>query len=269
LIIHQGKYKVISNQEILDFPESSYFLMRIVAPEIAKSCKPGQFIMVNCGDDLLLRRPLSIHNITESGEIHILYSVLKKNSGHSSKGTGTKWLSGLINGAELDVLGPCGNGFHLDEKMQTLLLLGGGIGIAPLILLAKYAVHKKKTVILLIGARTKTALYPSELVPTDIEVVYVTDDGSYGEKAKLTDIVHEFLLRSDEIFSCGPQVMYRELQNVVPADIPVQVSLEVRMGCGTGACYACSIPTTKGMKRVCKEGPIFYIKDIIWEGVKL
>ena len=211
----------------------------------------------------MLRRPLSIHQRSDSGQVHFLFKVI---------GKGTAWLSLRRKGEKLDMLGPLGHGFHISPDSKKLLLVAGGIGIAPLVFLAQQALVQKKSVTLLLGAQTKDALYPQKLLPDGIKSILTTEDGSYGEEGKVTDTLPGHVNWADQIYACGPLAMYntiadekRQWQNKKP----VQVSLEIRMGCGIGACFSCSIKTKNGMKRVCLDGPVFNLDDIILEEVKI
>ena len=260
----QLKATVRSNEAILSFSGATYFLMRVKAPEIAADSKPGQFCMVKCGADSLLRRPLSIHAATSSGEIDFLYD---------DEGKGKNWLSKMSAGSELDIIGPLGNGFTVDSKSRNLLLAAGGIGIAPLMFLAKRAVSLGTNVRLIAGARFKEGLYPDSLFPSGMDIIRVVEspeNNARYSQGKVTDIIPAYLEGVDQVFACGPQTMLEAISKQVDNKAvakPVQVSLEVRMGCGSGTCYGCSIKTRQGMQRVCKEGPVFNIKDIIWQEV--
>jgi dihydroorotate dehydrogenase electron transfer subunit len=147
--------------------------------------------------------------------------------------------------------------------------------MAPLKFLASSALFLNKSVILLNGARYKEGLYPEERLPARAEVIAVIENGNADSKHKkglVTDILGQYVDWADQIFACGPQAMYAEIDRQLVTwqrEKSVAVSLEVRMGCGFGACYGCSIKTKLGMKRVCKEGPVFNIKDIIWQEVKI
>jgi dihydroorotate dehydrogenase electron transfer subunit len=187
-------------------------------------------------------------------------------------GKGTTWLSLRRKGERLDVLGPLGHGFYIGPASKKLLLVAGGIGIAPLTFLAQEASEQKKSVTLLLGAHTKDELYPQKLLPDGIKTIITTEDGSYGQEGKVTDILSGYVDWADQIYACGPLAMYgtiagerQQWQNKKP----VQVSLEIRMGCGIGACFCCSIKTKNGMKRVCRDGPVFNLDDVILEEVKL
>jgi len=258
--------RVLSNDEFLSYPGTTYFLLRINAPEIAAESKPGQFCMLKCGADSLLRRPLSIHAARPSGEIDFLYD---------DKGKGKNWLSKMAVGAELDIIGPLGNGFDIEEKMNNILLAAGGIGIAPLSFLAERAVSLGKNVTLLAGARCKKGLYPHTLLPSGITIIEVVESRENNNDlplGKVTDFLPGCINSADQIFACGPRAMLEAISKQVDNKAiakPVQVSLEVRMGCGSGTCYGCSIKTKQGMQRVCLEGPVFNIKDIIWQEVTI
>jgi dihydroorotate dehydrogenase electron transfer subunit len=262
--LKQLKATVRSNQAISSFSGAGYFLVRVHAAEIAAESNPGQFCMLKCGADSLLRRPLSIHAARPSGEIDFLYE---------NKGKGTHWLSRLAVGAELDIIGPLGNGFDIDEKANNILLVAGGIGIAPLLFLAEKALGLGKSVTLLQGARCREGLYRDDLLPSGIQKVTAVErpENSDGlPLGKVTDFLPAQINSADQVFACGPQSMLEAISNYmdnIAVTKPVQVSLEVRMGCGLGTCYGCSIKTKQGMRRVCKEGPVFNIKDIIWQEV--
>lgn len=240
-----------------------HHLIRIEAPDIAAEAKPGQFITVSCGRDFILRRPLSIHRVDKTNQISILFAIV---------GAGTHWLSQRQKGEKLDLLGPLGNGFSVKSASKKLLLAAGGIGIAPLVFLAQKALSDGKNIKLLLGARTKNCLYPEELLPEGIETFITTEDGSYGVKGKVTDILAKYVDGSDQIYACGPLAMYQSIAKQSKQwrlKKPVQVSLEVRIGCGIGACFGCSIKTKKGMKQVCRDGPVFNLDEVLLEEVRI
>jgi len=230
-------------------------LIRLEAPQIASQAKPGQFVMVRCGEkgEYQLRRPLSIHQ-REENKIALLFSVV---------GGGTQWLSECKPDDKLDLLGPMGNGFSLNPDAKRLLLVAGGIGIAPLVFLATEAVKHRKEVTLLYGAPTAAQLYPSKLLPK-VKLVIATEDGTMGEKGMITDLLPDFTREADQIFACGPLPMYRIMAQM-PGLKTAQVSLEVRMGCGVGVCYGCTVKTLNGLKQVCQDGPVFEMDDVLWE----
>jgi dihydroorotate dehydrogenase electron transfer subunit len=245
--------KVISNVSITP----NVFLMWLEAPEIASIVQPGQFVMVKCGGDNLLRRPFSINRVSDDKtKLALLLSTV---------GKGTQWLSEQKEGSLIDILGPLGNGYSIQSDSQNILLLAGGVGIAPLYFLAQEAIRRECSVILTQGASKAAHLYPKTL-PTGLELVTLTEDGSAGKKGMVTDLIPEYIDWADQIFACGPSPMYRTMAKMPQLkDRPMQISLEVRMGCGFGVCYGCTVKTKQGLKQVCQDGPIFELNDIIWD----
>jgi len=221
--------------------------------------QPGQFFMLRCGGDTILRRPLSVHK-QEGGRLAFLFKVV---------GKGTLWLSQRKEGQALDLIGPLGKGFNLFPHNKNLLLIAGGLGIAPLVFLAERAIKAGHNLTLLLGAKTKAHLYPHHLLPQGIKVFIATEDGSQGQKGLVTDLL-ALPLNFDQAFASGPLSMYQTLSSLpLLQRKEVQVTLEVRLGCGFGACLGCSIPTKEGQKLVCRDGPVFHLRETIWEGVKL
>jgi dihydroorotate dehydrogenase electron transfer subunit len=255
--------------------------MWLDASAIASSAQPGQFITVCC-DGLILRRPFSIHQVSflsspsmgedlGEGGIAILFKVV---------GEGTFWLSRQQAGNKIDVLGSLGKGFSIAPSSKNLLLVGGGIGIAPLIFLAQYA-SPQRQVTLIHGAKTAAQIYQPPL-PEKVQIIPVTEDGTLGREGMATDILPDFLEWADQIYACGPVDMYKAMSltlNPSPlkgegegerrSNLRCQVSLEVRMGCGIGACHSCTINTKHGLKQVCHDGPVFELNDILWQEVKI
>jgi dihydroorotate dehydrogenase electron transfer subunit len=258
--MYQIKARIISIIEAM--PET--YLVWLEAPEIAGEAKPGQFIMVRCGDDTFLPRPLSIHRV-DGGQIALLFQVV---------GKGTQWLSQRKKGETLDIFGPLGNGFTVNPDSQNVLLVGGGIGIAPLCFLADDALAQGKTVTIIQGAQTASGLLPitcpqklyeKGVMAHSLKVINATDDGSEGFKGFATKLIPHYLNNIDQIFACGPAPMYKTMAQMPELkDKDVQLSLEIMMGCGTGVCYGCTIKTKKGLKQVCKDGPVFKIGEVEW-----
>lgn len=220
---------------------------------------PGQFVMVCCGEDTILRRPLSVHRV-DVDKTALLFQV---------RGRGTQWLSQQKKGTKIDVLGTMGNGFQIASNTRNLLLVAGGIGIAPLYNLAEYALQAGKKVTLLMGAVTENQLYPRKLLPSAAGIVIATEDSSAGYKGMVTGLLPEFASSADQVFACGPlPMLYYMATHQTKLGIKnkmVQISLEMRMGCGLGVCYGCTIRTKNGLKQVCKDGPVFNLDDIIWD----
>jgi dihydroorotate dehydrogenase electron transfer subunit len=257
--LKQVSATIVSNIELMP----GHHLIRIEAPAIARESLPGQFITIGCGHDFILRRPLSIHRVDNSHQISILFVIV---------GAGTYWLSQRHKGEKLDLLGPLGNGFSVQPATKKLLLAAGGIGIAPLVFLAQKALEDGRFIKLILGTRTKDGLYPVELLPQGIETLVNTEDGSAGEKGKVTDALPGYVDWADQIYACGPLAMYQSIakqRGKWKSKTPVQVSLEVRIGCGIGACFGCSIKTKNGMKRVCRDGPVFNLGEVILEELRI
>jgi dihydroorotate dehydrogenase electron transfer subunit len=265
---------ITSNAEVMP----GVHLMRIEAPDIAVAAQPGQFITVRCGD-FTLRRPLSVHQVSSRG-IGLLFKVV---------GKGTLWLSQRQTGERIDILGPLGKGFSIPPtksgQSKHLLLMAGGIGIAPLVFLMQHA-SSQHQITLIHGASTAAQLYPFSSagkkqnklspLPKGVQFIPVTEDGTVVQKGMATDILPDFLDWADQVYACGPVDMYKAMAEMsVRAKrsnlklTKCQVSLEVRMGCGFGACYGCTINTRKGLKRICRNGPVLELNDIIWHEVRI
>lgn len=239
------------------FSETVYdFTVR--CPEMAEKVKSGQFLHILCGGDAYLRRPISICDAGE-GEIRFIFET---------RGKGTEALSKHQVGDKLDILGPLGNGFDVHQEDQdTILLMGGGIGIFPLLNLAKQL--KGKATVLL-GFRNKEAvMMEEEFRQVSKEVLIATDDGSYGHHGFVTDMMQEILASGSvsRVYTCGPTPMMKKIAEMAAEkDVPCQVSLEERMGCGVGACVTCTCKVNGANKRVCKDGPVFDAKEVEWNG---
>jgi dihydroorotate dehydrogenase electron transfer subunit len=267
----QSLCTIASNVEVMP----GIHLMWIEAPDIAVAAQPGQFITVRCGD-FTLRRPFSIHQVS-SREIALLFKVA---------GKGTLWLSQQQTGERIDILGPLGKGFSIEPEAKNLLLVAGGIGIAPLVFLMQHA-SSQHQITLIHGANTAAQLYIERPDFIGVQFIPVTEDGSMGKKSMATDILPDFLDWADQVYACGPADMYKAMalslnpsplkgeekgEGEKPSNLKLrkcQVSLEVRMGCGFGACYSCTINTKKGLKQVCRDGPVFKLDNIIWQEVRI
>lgn len=222
---------------------------------------PGQFYMlqVSRGMDPLLKRAFSLFRRTPAG-IQILYRI---------KGKGTSILSGMKEGATVDLLGPLGNGYPLPSDDQSPLVIAGGIGIASVFSLVE---RISKNARVFYGARIEQELFMTdELRKLYKELVVCTDDGSCGIKGTVVDVLDEFVrgrdgLHQPVIYACGPNVMLREIAKTAAAHaIKAYVSLEEHMACGIGACLGCVVKTKSGYLRVCKEGPVFDSAEIVWQ----
>jgi len=255
----QIKSKIIKNIMI----SQDYALAEISAPEIAKTALPGQFVMVQVrdGNEPLLRRPLGIHQVAGKN-IFLLYEII---------GKGTQILSQKKPGEILDVIGPLGNGFECCQSKsidRLPILVAGGMGVAPLTFLAQKIKNRKALV--LIGAKTKNHINcEKEFKKLGFKVKVATDDGSKGFKGRVTELLRNELTVLDKlavtIYACGPKPMLKALSKISDEfNLPAQLSLEAHMSCGFGACLGCVVDTKEGYKRVCKDGPVFDSKEIIW-----
>ena len=244
--------------------------MMLGAPELAEVCIPGQFLHVLChaGSDPLLRRPLSIHDADPKlGLISLLYQVC---------GKGTQLLTEKLPGEALDVLGPLGRGFDLPKTAdQPILLVGGGMAVAPLYFLARRmgeTVGCARTTIL-IGAGTKDMLLClDEFALLRLVVQTATEDASHGHHGLVTSLLENYLQSGDRplVYACGPWPMLKAVAEITKTHgLSCQVSTEAKMACGVGACMSCVIKVRDGDSskyvRSCKEGPVFNADEVIWE----
>jgi dihydroorotate dehydrogenase electron transfer subunit len=248
-------------------------LMWLSCPPVARGATPGRFLMIHCADQLdpLLPRPMSFHRFREADDARlkpglrgggkdrqfaILYDV---------RGRGTAWLAGRQPGDQITMFGPLGHGYDLGKATQNVLLVAGGLGVAAVIALADEAIASGRAVTLLQGARSADRLFPHDLLPTDVEAVSATDDGSAGHHGLVTQLLPKYLPWADQTFACGPTPMFAAMADVVKgarSRKSVQALLEERMGCGTGVCYGCAVFTRKGVRLVCKDGPKFDLREV-------
>ena len=231
----------------------------VCCPEMAKKTKPGQFLHILCGGDAYLRRPISICEVLEGKYLRFIFET---------RGKGTEALAQYKVGEKLDILGPLGNGFTLcPEDNDAVLLIGGGIGVFPLLQLAK-ELKGKATVVL--GFRNKEAIMLAEEFRKVSKNVFIaTDDGSCGFHGFVTDVMKNIVDSNpvSRVYTCGPTPMMQRVAEIaIDANIPVQVSLEERMGCGVGACVTCTCKVNGSNKRVCKDGPVFDGREVEWRG---
>jgi dihydroorotate dehydrogenase electron transfer subunit len=220
--------------------------------------KPGQFVNVRVDRSAatLLRRPISVHDVEpEKGLLYLLVKWV---------GPGTSALTRLAPKERLNCILPLGNGFPVPSSGRSLLL-GGGIGVAPLLFLAKEMKRRGSEPVILIGTRTREELVRIEEYEKYGKVYYATEDGSYGEKGYPTQ--HSILKEPfDSLFCCGPDAMMRAVARYANSNnIDCYLSLENTMACGIGACLCCVTATVEGHKCICTEGPVFHINDLKWQ----
>ena len=241
-------------QEILTIMENvpvtgSVYRMRLEGAEL-EAQKPGGFVNIRL-DGLFLRRPISVFD-SAPGSLTILYKVV---------GKGTEQMSGMKAGETLDVLTGLGNGYDLAKAGDHPLLLGGGVGVPPLYLLAKQLIAAGKKVSAVLGFNTAAEVFgEAEFRALGCDVTVTTADGSYGVKGFVTDALSA---EYSYFYTCGPEPMLKAVYRA--AKTSGQFSFEERMGCGFGACMGCSCKTITGYKRICREGPVLEKEEIIWD----
>ncbi|MBU4477576.1 MAG: dihydroorotate dehydrogenase electron transfer subunit [Candidatus Omnitrophica bacterium] len=281
-MIYQVKADIVKNVRV----SSKIYRMELAMPKISSLVKPGQFIhlRINNSFDPLLRRPFSVNKVIKNKKgkvinICVLYEIV---------GKGTSLLAEKCSGDILDVLGPLGNGFAFNDallKNKQIILVAGGMGIAPLLFLVERLKDKrtKNKPVIFIGSRTKRDLVClDEFKKAGCIVKISTDDGSLGFKGYVSELVENFLtncqplIPNPYIYACGPSPMLKKVQSIASEyNLKGQVSLDEMMGCGIGACLGCVVKAkTSGAgeddnqpvyKRICKDGPVFDIQDIQWE----
>ena len=251
---------------------SEIFLMGVKSPEIVATAKPGQFVMirVSSGIDPLLRRPFSICGVKEDDQFLILYRVV---------GRGTAMLAAKKEGDKLSVLGPLGKGFELPKPHEIPLLVGGGIGIAPLFFLLQN-MHNPDVEFMMGFGSSNEIIDLNGIVVIHANVSMATDDGTAGYHGPVTDLLEESLRKHVEkknslsLFTCGPIPMLKRIVDIaINRRIPCQSSMESFMACGLGACQGCAIKAVSKESReyyhVCKDGPVFPIQSLDWRSIKV
>lgn len=241
----QGIFKILSNEKLT---ENVYKLTLL--GDVSAITKSGQFINIKL-DGLYLRRPISVFDVGEN-TVTIIYKVV---------GKGTYALSKMAEG-ELDILTGLGNGYDLSLSGENPLLIGGGVGVPPLYLLAKELIKQGKKPWAILGFNTKDEVFGYEdFKALGIDVFVTTVDGSLGVKGFVTNAISK--KEYTHVYTCGPEPMLKAVYNNITSD--GQFSFEERMGCGFGACMGCSCKTLYGNKRICKDGPVLKKGEIIWE----
>ena len=255
------------NATIIRFEQLSQENIRLTlqTDNIAKAAKPGQFVMIRTtmAMDPMLRRPFSIHQTSSSGRIQILFKVA---------GRGTELLAHAREGEKLSVFGPLGHGFDIHTD-RPACIVGGGMGIAPMLFLAKRLCRIKKGVssdIIIFGGRTREEVEPLSKDFRQFGMSYheATDDGSYGEKGFVTQLIQRLKpVPGTVVYACGPESMLEQLHIYCQVKgLECQVSVESVMDCGMGACLGCNIPAKNGeYVHVCYEGPVFNAEDLAWK----
>ncbi|MGI6550318.1 MAG: dihydroorotate dehydrogenase electron transfer subunit [Syntrophomonadales bacterium] len=256
------KALVIRHREIVPY----YYELEFIAPSIAQEVQPGQFVNVRVSDSLdpLLRRPFSIYDVDKKlGSITVFYKVV---------GRGTELLSQMPIQKRLDVMGPLGRPFSTPKHINRAYLIGGGVGIAPLVYLAKVLTANEVKVKVLMGASTAGFLSGKDMFDRlGVDYLVSTDDGSEGMRGRVTDLFKQQLSLTDcdYIYACGPEPMLARITFLANQyGIQGEVSLEGHMACGVGACLGCAHQVKVGgdhrYAKICSEGPVFRIGEVIF-----
>lgn len=253
-------YRIISNQSIAE----NVFMLRLHAPDLGETCSPGTFVEVQLKDrSKILRRPISIHDwAVDAKELRLIYKVV---------GQGTKDMSEYQQGEMLNIIGPLGQGFPLPEPAETsgektCLLVGGGLGMPPLYELAKQLFSRGHQVIALLGFRSRNDVFGVEMLEKFGKVVVTTEDGSCGTAGRVDVKLKELGALADVYYACGPLPLLACINAELP-ELVGYLSFEAGMACGMGACYGCAIATRHGLRRVCKDGPVFQAGEVIVGGI--
>lgn len=239
----EDNYKILSNEKI-----AKDVYKMVLEGDTQYITAPGQFINIRLAGKFL-RRPISVCDC-DGSTITIIYKVV---------GSGTEYMSKLEKGTVLDILTGLGNGYDISKSTKPLLI-GGGVGVPPLYMLAKKLIASGQKPVVILGFNTKDEIfYEEEFKSIGCDVRVTTVDGSYGIKGYVTDAFHDDY---DYFYTCGPMPMFRAIEKA--ANTSGQYSFEERMGCGFGACMGCSCKTKYGSKRICKDGPVLEREEIIW-----
>ncbi len=240
----QSVFTVIKND-----PLTETVFRTVLCGDTAAITAPGQFVNIAL-DGQYLRRPISVCDL-EDNRLTVIYKVV---------GRGTAQMAGMAPGEKLDLLTGLGNGYDLSKSGEKPLLLGGGVGVPPLYLLARKLIEQGKYVTAVLGFNTKSEVFcEEEFRALGADVTVTTADGSYGRKGFVTDALPA---EYSYFYTCGPEPMLRAVYRATETD--GQFSFEERMGCGFGACMGCSCKTVTGYKRICREGPVLEKGEILW-----
>lgn len=243
----QGIFTIIENLKL-----TADIMQMKLSGDTSEITKPGQFVNIKI-EGLFLRRPISVCDV-EEGVLTLIYRIV---------GEGTLALSKMVKGDNLDLLTGLGNGYDLTSSGNIPLLIGGGVGVPPLYMLAKKLIEQGKEVKIIVGFRSKEEIfYKEEFEKLGASVTVCTADGSDGIKGFVTDAL-PLIGKYTHVYTCGPEPMLKAVYNSTSTS--GQYSFEERMGCGFGACMGCSCKTLYGNKRICKDGPVLVKEEIKWE----
>ena len=241
----QSFFKIIENTQLT----ATVYKMKL-SGDVSEITSPGQFVNIKI-DGLYLRRPISVCD-SENGVLTLIYKVV---------GKGTEKMAEMEAGTELDILTGLGNGYNTELSGDKPLLVGGGVGVPPLYMLAKKLIAEGKKVTVILGFNTKDEIFcEDDFKALGADVIVATADGSYGVKGFVTDAL--LGVEYTYFYTCGPEPMLKALYKATATS--GQFSFEERMGCGFGACMGCSCKTITGYKRICKDGPVLEKEEILW-----
>lgn len=253
--MQEYQMQVIENKMIA---RDTYRMSLLAKVQDLRQFVAGCFINIKVGQGaLLLRRPISLYEVDpKKARIGIIYKVV---------GQGTAYLAGLRPGADLNVLGPLGTGFPIQSQSQSVLLAGGGVGVPPLYELGKRLQARGVAITSVLGFQDKDSLYGLAEFESLGPVYVSTMDGSYGHKGTIMAILDQEEIDFETLYACGPLPMLKALDLKYQGQKEGYLSFEERMACGIGACYACMVETKAGLKRVCKDGPVFALGEVTYE----
>ncbi|WP_165044221.1 dihydroorotate dehydrogenase electron transfer subunit [Adlercreutzia sp. ZJ138] len=256
--------RVVSNEQLA----AKLYLMRVESSEIARSILPGQFVHMKIAgmDDHILRRPFSVYaRNAEEGTFDVLYQVV---------GTGSARMTDMATGANCEFIGPIGTPWQPPTGTHRALVVGGGVGAAPVFMLCEHLLASDVDLTVVLGAATRDALVCKDRYEALLghEPRCATDDGTYGRAGFCTSLVEEALEEAnaagqpyDYVAVCGPEPLMRIVARMAAdANVHCQVSMERRMACGVGACLSCVVETVDGRRRSCVDGPVFDARKVVW-----
>lgn len=236
-------------------------LLEMYAPQLAQSVQTGQYCMIRCcpagASDPLLRRPFFIHTVRRDAGICIVLVHVR--------GRGTSWLAAQREGSQLDVLGPLGHGWRVRPTVSNLLLVSEGAGIVGLTFLAQIALEQEVSITLVAAYENEASAYPPALLPPEVEYHIVTEDGSNGHQGNLLSMLGNYVQWADAVCLCVERetaiAAYAQFEKLRHRDV-AQATVLHPLVCGNGVCLACSIETRTGTRLVCRDGPVFDLREI-------
>lgn len=253
----QNIYPIIANSRVSD----AYRRLVIEAPALARAVRPGQFVQIKVADGFepLFRRPFSVYR-AQAGRVEILYEPV---------GRGTRLLALKKKGERLDVLGPLGKPFTLPGRgeVRRIVFVAGGVGVAPFLILSDALRSHKAEKLLLYGGRSKAHTFSlREFRRNGVKTFLATDDGSAGVKGRVSELFGRIVPGPDTmIYACGPRPMLAAVKAFASEKgLKGEASMEEVMACGLGACLGCSVPTVKGYRTVCHDGPVFSLDELVF-----